>query len=283
MIVDFHTHIFPDKIAETTIGMLSSRSNTVPCTNATMTGLSDSMKKSGVTLSIIVPVVTNPDKTGKINDVAAKTNEKTKETGIFSFGGIHPDTPNYKEELTRIKNLGLKGIKLHPDYYGVMFDDIRIMRIIDKAAELGLVIVTHSGVDIGLPQKVHCTPDMVLRVMKEVKPEKLVLAHMGGWMMWEEVMDKLADLPVYFDTAFSIGKINWVDKNIKSDFHMLTDEEFVNMVRRHGSDKILFATDSPWADQKEYAELISKMPLTEEEKEKIYYKNAVKLLGIDSV
>ena len=60
----------------------------------------------------------------------------------------------------------------------------------------------------------------------------------------------------------------------------IPDEQFVRIVRTHGADKILFATDSPWAGQKEFIELLSGMPLTEEEKDQIFYKNACSLLAI---
>ena len=60
----------------------------------------------------------------------------------------------------------------------------------------------------------------------------------------------------------------------------MPEEQFVRIVRNHGADKILFATDSPWGGQKEFVEILSNMPLTEEEKEMIFSKNACKLLNL---
>lgn len=280
MIIDFHTHTFPDKIAEHTINKLSEASHSVPYTNGTMGQLQASMLRAGVALSIVLPVVTNPVKTASINRSAAELNEHSAETGIISFGGIHPETPDYKAALKEIKNLGLKGIKLHPDYYQVEFDDIRIKKIIDYASELGLIIVTHAGKDIGLYPPVYCNTEAILNVVNDVRPKKLVLAHMGGWQLWDEVIEKLADKNVYLDTAFSIGEINWVKPEEKKDFRMLTDAEFVKMVRVFGSDRILFATDSPWADPADYIDRIRKMPLSDSEKEDIFHKNAEKLLKL---
>ena len=192
--------------------------------------------------------------------------EAERKTKLLSFGGIHPDTPDYKKELKQLSDLGFRGIKLHPDYQGVYFDDIRYMRIMEYASELGLVIITHAGVDIGFPDAVRCTPKRALKVLREIKPEKLVLAHCGGWRLWDEVIDTLAGEPVYMDTAYSMGHIS--------------EELFVKLCRTHGVEKMLFATDCPWGNPKKDVETFLSMPLTEEEQELILHKNAEALLGL---
>lgn len=280
MIIDFHTHTFPDRIAAASIKVLEDTSDTIGFTDGTNKGLIESMKKAGVDMSIILPVVTNPVKTSNINRFAAETNEKTEETGLFSFGGIHPDSSDYKELIRECASLGLKGIKLHPDYYGVMFNDIRIKRIVSYATELGLIVITHAGMDIGLYPPICCSIDSILEVMREVQPDRLVLAHMGGWMNWEEVTQRLSGENVWIDTAFSLGEINWKNKDKHKPYHMLSDEMFVKMVREFGSKKVLFATDCPWADQLDYVNRIKASNLTAEEKENIFHKNAEELLGL---
>ena len=193
MIIDTHTHTFPDKIATRALAgmeksIVDNHGWDVKIKVAgTRDALSESTKKNGVDISVVVPVATKPEQSVSINEFAAHTNEKTKETGVFSLGAIHPDNEDYKDILDDIKKKGLKGIKVHPDYQKVEFDDPRYLRIFKYADELGLVIVTHAGEDIGLPKKIHCTPDMVLNVLNKVNPKKLVLAHMGGWNLWDEV------------------------------------------------------------------------------------------------
>jgi Predicted metal-dependent hydrolase of the TIM-barrel fold len=280
MIIDFHTHTFPDKIAESSIKVLEENSDTLGYTDGTNRGLMESMKRAGIDMSVILPVVTNPEKTSHINKFAAEVNETTAETGLISFGGIHPDSENYKDLIRECKELGLKGIKLHPDYYGVMFNDIRIKRIVSYASEMGLIVLTHAGMDIGLYPPLCCSIDSILEVIREVSPEKLVLAHMGGWMNWEEVTERLAGENVWLDTAFSLGEINWRDKSNHKPYHMLSDEMFVKMVRAFGSDRVLFATDCPWADQKNYVNHILNAGLTDEERENIFHNNAERLLGL---
>ena len=263
-IIDFHTHAFPDKIAGKTIAFLSEKGGIPAHTDGTTEGLRKVLAQAGISLGVVLPVVTKPEQFASITRFAEQINEEEK--GLLSFGGIHPDTPDYKSELRTLVDCGFRGIKLHPDYQGVYFDDIRYMRIMEYASELGLIIVTHAGVDIGFPDTVRCTPERALKVLREVKPEKLVLAHMGGWSLWEEVIDRLAGEPVYLDTAYTMGHIS--------------EEHFVTLCRKHGTDKILFATDCPWGNPEKDVETFLKMPLTKEEQEAILHKNAERLLGI---
>ena len=144
MIIDFHTHTFPDGIAAKTVASLGKVAGIEPKTSGTLDGLLDSMEKAGIDLSVIMPVVTRPEQFQTINNVAAKINEEYGDR-VISFGGIHPNSMNYKKELDYIKSLGLKGIKLHPDYQGVMIDDIGYKHIIDYASQLDLVIMVHAG------------------------------------------------------------------------------------------------------------------------------------------
>lgn len=263
MMIDFHTHIFPDKIAARSIEALSKVSGVKAATDGTLNGLLASMDRSGVDLSVIMPVVTKPSQYESVNTFAAKVNEEYVGR-LLSFGGIHPDSEDYKGELNRIKELGLPGIKLHPDYQGVMIDDVRYMNIIEYADALGMIIMVHAGVDIGLPEPVHCPPDKARKVLDTLKPKKLILAHMGGWKQWEEVYEYLAGEQVYLDTAFC--------------FDYMTQDMFLKLCEKHGTDKILFATDSPWSDARKDMEVIKSLPLTDEAKEAIFSGNAKQLL-----
>lgn len=269
-LIDFHTHIFPEKIAARTIASLEEHAGIKAKTDGTLQGLLQSMERTNVDLSVIMPVVTKPEQFKTVNDFAAKTNARY-EGKLLSFGGIHPadaqgDSTQYRQELRYIKDLGLKGIKLHPDYQETMIDDIGYLRIIDYATELGLIVLTHAGIDIGFPAPVHCPPEKARKVIDEVKPTKLVLAHTGGWRQWEDVEKYLVGCDVWFDTAFTSPYIR--------------KEQFERIVRNHGADKVLFATDSPWENPADTINWMESTSLTDEEKKKIYGENAGKLLTI---
>ncbi|MCD8355312.1 MAG: amidohydrolase family protein [Clostridia bacterium] len=282
MIIDFHTHTFPDKIAGSVISKLQKLSRSKPFTDATNDDLRRSMEKSGVDVSILLPVMTNPGQVQKLNELAARINEHWHETGLLSFGGMHPDAENYKEALYHVADMGLKGIKLHPAYQGTDFDDIRFLRIIDKASELGLVVLTHAGWDIGIPGHNFCNTTHVRHVMKEVNPDKLVLAHMGGWWDWDAVETELAGLPLYFDTAFSVGDILPAPGTSRSpeESHNMDREQFTRLVRRLGTDRVLFATDCPWSDQSEFLKFMRECDFSAQELADILGNNAQKLLAI---
>ena len=282
MIIDFHTHTFPDKIAAAAIEKLSKLSHTRPFSDGTAAGLSASAKAAGIDLSVILPVATNTKQVPSINGYAAKANETTDTTGLFSFGCMHPDYPEWKEELSRIASLGLKGIKLHPVYQNVDFDDPRYLRILDRAGELGLIVITHAGLDIGYPGVERCTPEMVLNAVKQVGAVKLVLAHMGGWRQWGKVEELLVGQSVWIDTSFSAGNITPLDDGYYSpdDLPMLDETDFLRMIRKFGTDRVLFGTDSPWSDQKASLDLIATLPLEKDERNAILGGNARRLLQL---
>lgn len=275
MIIDAHTHTYPEKIAAKAIAKLEKNSGTKAYTNGIQSGLMASMKEAGISYSLLLPVATSKKQVETINEVAAETNEKASETGLLSFGGIHPETENVSEVLHRIKALGLKGIKLHPDYQETFFNDIRYKRIVSKATELGLYITVHAGVDIGLPNPVHCTPDHVLEVLKDTESDHLILAHMGGWRLWPEVKEKLMGKHLYFDTSFSGDYL--LRDGVEG---MLSKEAFVDLIHAMGSDYVLFGTDSPWSSQKESVSWFMETNLTETEKEQILSGNFMRIIGI---
>ena len=282
IVIDFHTHTFPEKIAARTIDALSRMGHVRAFTDGTPGQLHASMIKAGIDLAVLLPVATSPGQVEHINDFAAKINETTKESGQLSFGCIHPDYENYHQELGRLKAEGFKGIKIHPPYQGIPLDDIRYLRILDRAAQLGLIVLTHAGEDIGFPGVYNCTPLMCRHVIEQIGPFSFVLAHMGGWNNWDEARQVLPGTGVYLDTSFATGVLHstkdryWDHQNAR----MLTKEEFMEMVGLFGADHILFGTDSPWDDQAKTLAYMRSLPLADEERDLILGKNAERLLGV---
>lgn len=282
MVVDIHTHTFPDKIAASALRTLQSMSHVVPFSDGTAAGLAASMKAAGVDYSLVLPVATSARQVVHVNDASAQVNASGRETGILSFGCMHPDFPDWKSELARVAELGLRGIKLHPIYQDVDFDDPRYLRILDRAAEVGLIVLTHAGRDIGYPDRVRCAPEMVLHAIRQVGPTPLILAHMGGWRNWDQVEELLADTQVYLDTAFTLGSMtpNGDGYYGPADLKRMEEEQFLRMVREFGADRVLFGTDSPWDGQAEALAQFRALPLTQAEQTAILGGNAQRLLGL---
>ena len=269
MIIDFHTHAFPDKIAERTVAALGKVANMTPLTDGTVDGLRRKLFDSGIDLGVILPVVTRADQFESINRFAASISAD----GVISFGGIHPDDEDVESHVAHIKSLGLRGIKIHPDYQGAYIDDERYVRIAKAALSAGLVVVTHAGVDVGFPgHPVRCTPERAERFLSAVTDGDaemelpIVFAHGGGYGMHDDVMRYLAGRKVYIDISMMPVISN--------------TDEVTELIRMHGARRILFASDCPWGDPAEGVRFVNSLPITEEERELILHKNSERLLGI---
>lgn len=284
MIIDFHSHTFPDAIAEKAVNKLQAAAHTRPFTDGTAGGLLASMAAAGVDASLVLPVATSAHQVAHVNDASIRMNERAGETGLYSFGCMHPDHPEWHAELGRLARAGVRGIKIHPPYQGADIDDPRFLRILDRAGELDLTVVTHAGLDVGLPGARQATPEKLLRAVKAVGPVRLVLAHMGGWRCWQDVERLLPGTGVYVDTSFSLGPMTPLDDGYYPDdqsLERLEEEAFLRMIRLFGADRVLFGTDSPWEAQAAEVDRIKNLPLTLQEKAAILGNNAAKILHID--
>ena len=269
MIIDFHTHVFPDKIADVTIATLSKNGGIPAHSNGKLCGLINSMGTNGIDVSVNLPVLTKGTQIESVFNFAKGINkENTTQGKVISFCGIHPRIENYELWLEKIKENGFLGIKIHPDYQGTFFDDDSYLRILKKAKELNLITVTHAGLDGAyIGQEIKCTPRRVLNALDKLGGyEKLVLAHLGGNELFDEVYESLAGENVYFDTSYVLP--------------FLSREQFEKMVLKHTEDKILFATDSPWQNQGKMVEILKSYELGAVTEDKILCQNARKLLKI---
>ena len=269
MIIDFHTHIFPDRLANTTISLLSEKGGIPPFSDGTVDGLLDRMAEASADICVTLPVLTSPAQFDSVNRFAREINERfeNSEKRLISFAGIHPACEDIEQKMTFIKESGFLGVKIHPDYQGTFIDDDGYVRIVQEAARLDLVVVTHSGVDGAYrDMPVRCTPKRAAELLKKAPHSKLVFAHCGANEMFDEVLDTLCGADVYFDTAYVL---RFVGK-----------DTFCKIVERHGADRILFASDSPWSDIRTDVEIINSFELDENTKKKIFCENARALLGI---
>jgi len=269
MIIDFHTHIFPDKIANKTVDALSRGASIPSHTDGTFKGLVSSMEKNGIDISVNLPVITRTSQLESVNNFAKDLNKKVY-TGsrIISFAGMHPDIYDCEAALYDIKSRGFLGIKLHPDYQGTFIDDERYVRILKTAKELDLITLTHAGFDgayVGQPIK--CTPERVFRALDRIGGyDKLVLAHMGANELFSDFYSILAGERIFIDTSYVLPFIG--------------RDMLEKILVKHGDDRILFATDSPWQNQGVMVNLLKGYICDSSVENKIFCENAKKLLNI---
>ena len=269
MIVDFHAHAFPDALAERSVAFLAAKAGISHYADGTVKGLAEAASRVKADGALVLPVVTKPSQFRSINAFAARINAGEFDAygvKLRSFGGIHPDDEDIEGELAEIKAMGLKGVKIHPDYQQTFIDDAKNLRIIEGAAKLGLLVSVHAGLDLGFPDCTHCTPARAKNMLRLTGAENVILAHMGGFSMWEEVADLLVGEKVRFDTGVVA---RYMDPALAS-----------KIIKAHGADKVLFATDSPWASYEDSVAFVRSLDLSEEEKTKIFGENAAKLLGL---
>ena len=149
-------------------------------------------------------------------------------------------------------------------YQGFFADEARMMPLYEAIADLGLILMLHSGVDIGYPAPVHCTPWMVKNIVTNVPHLTLVSAHMGAHALWRDVEGMLLGQNIYIDTSYS--------------WYILRNERMADMIRKHGSENVLFGTDSPWKSADEEVAHITGLDLPPHDIDNILYRNAQRLL-----
>lgn len=263
MLIDFHTHCFPQKIARRAIEKLAYEAGGLEAyTDGTADGLKELMKNSGVDAAVVLNIATNEKQMHSVNDFAASINNGTD---IFAFGSVYPHSDAALEELERIKALGLKGVKLHPEYQSFFVDDEKMKPIYKKISELGLITVFHAGADYGFSPPLKCAPRNLKNALKWFDTP-VVAAHWGGLGCSGEVLELLCGTDLYFDISFGYSQISRSAAR--------------RIVEKHGTDKLLFGTDAPWQNAEMQKRLLNTLELSETEKENIYFKNAEKLLEI---
>ncbi len=264
MIIDFHTHAFPDALAPRAIDTLVKACGGIfdPVTNGTVGDLTRAMDDFGVDISVIQPVITKASQTRSLNEWAAASESER----IIAFGGIYPHTDDYKRDIDFVCSLGLRGLKFHAEYQAFSVDSPEMMRIYDYAFERGLIVLHHAGFDPAFPPPFRSSPKQFLNIVRAMRGGILVAAHFGGQQQWDDVERYLVGENIYLDT--SMGQKYY------------PPEQFLRISKNHGADKILFGSDSPWSCAKDEIKSIKNSALTAEEKKKILGENAAKILGI---
>lgn len=275
MLIDFHTHFFPERIAARTMQILRERmaeinnienleDRTYPiCTDATLEDTKRCMKRAGVDLNVLLPIATRDGQSDNVNNYAEMVNDGKN---IISFGSVFPYQKDWEYVICDLADRGFKGIKLHPEGQQFDIDGKEGLRVIKKAVELGMLVVIHAGIDPGFEGKPHSSPLKFRHLMEETDGSRIIAAHLGGLMQWDDVEKYLVGTPINMD-------ISYVSK-------VMDMEQYRRIIVNHGPEKILFASDCPWQDPEETLRDLRSVNLDEESMELITYKNAKRLLKI---
>ena len=264
-IIDFHTHAFPDKLAERAMATLEAEAEAEGVTaylNGKTHALLDSMDRAGIDKSVVCSIATRPEQFEAI----LQWSSSIRSSRLLPFPSVHPWDKDFKEHIKRIAGEGFQGIKFHPYYQDFYLDEDRVLPIYEAAGLAGLAIVMHTGFDIAFERIRRCDPARIMNVLKRFADLKLVTTHLGAWEDWDEVERLITGKPIFMEISFALESLG--------------PERGKRMIEAHPEGYIMFGTDSPWTDQSATLGLLRGLGLAPARLDSILSGAARKLLGI---
>lgn len=254
-VIDTHAHIYPDAIAAKAAESIGDFYHIPMNLDGTLGTLLGRGTAAGISRFLVHSVAITWERAQAINDFIHRSAASHPDR-LIGFGTLHPEHPQAEKELDRIMGLGLKGVKLHPDFQRFCLDDPKAIYLFEAMAEREMPLLVHTG-DKRYP---YSQPERMARALDRVPSLKAICAHMGGWSVWEEGWKLLA------------GRGNvWVDTS--SSLYAMAPEAAVKVIHRYGVDRVFFGTDYPmWKPEKELARFRA-LPLDQAEQEKILHLN----------
>lgn len=257
IIIDFHTHIYPEKIAAKAIASVEEFYTIRVQKDGTAHTLLECGKRGNIGRFVVFSAAVDAEKVQVINDyIASECKVHPEFTG---FGTLHPDLKNPQDEIERLIALGLKGIKFHPDMQKCNIDDKRMMDIY-AMLEGRLPIIFHTG-DYRFS---FSHPSRLAVVLDNFPNLCAIAAHFGGWSLFDVAYDCLKNRNCYFD--------------ISSSLPHLGTRRAGELIRAYGAERILFGSDYPMWDPADCVREFMRIDLTDNEREMILYKNAQAIL-----
>lgn len=261
-IIDTHCHIYPEKIAAKAVAGTDSFYDTVAKCDGTASSLLRIDSEVGIDFALVHSVATTPKQVDSINRFISQT-VKDSDGRFMGFGTLHPNSEDQRADVLRLMELGLQGVKLHPDIQRFKIDDYRCLRIYELCEEFGLPILMHTGDK----RYDFSNTNRLIPILETYTNLTIIGAHMGGWSLWEEASLELAGIPnLYVDCS---STMYWVPL-----------EKTAEIIRRYGADRVLFGSDYPMWHPKDEVDMFFKLGLSEDEMRLILSENAKKLYGL---
>lgn len=265
-IIDAHAHIYPEKIAARAVDAVGDFYGVemFAAGQGTPEHLLSRQSEVPITHFLVHSVATTPHSVETINNFIAAQCKAHPE--FIGFMTMHQDYETPEQEVERAIELGLRGVKIHPDTQKVAMDDPRLMALYE-IIEGRLPIVIHCG-DYRYD---YSSPQRLLKVAKAFPKLRIDAAHFGCWSRFEigyDVLYKdLADRDnIFLDTS--------------SSSFMLGARRMGELSRLWGTEHIMFGSDYPmWDPAEEYRTLLNS-GFTEDELENILWHNAERFIGI---
>lgn len=260
MIIDIHTHVFPEKIAEkASHGIQEFYNITVPY-SGTVDKLLELSDRASVDKVVIHSPATTPHQVESINNFIIECTKKHPDR-IIGFMTMHPEFENINSEVDRCIDAGLKGLKIHPDFQRFMIDDKNAYNIYDTISGR-LPLLVHTG-DFRYQWS---KPSRMAKVMDDFPDLTVIGAHFGGWSEWDDAAEVFKNKKIYVDTSSTMYKV--------------PPEHINELIHIYGTEHVLFGTDYPMWDAETELKYFDKLNLTNAERELIFHENAESLLSL---
>lgn len=262
-IIDAHCHIYPEKIALKAAKGTGDFYGEMPACSGTLDELLETGKAAGIDHFVVQSVATTSAQVRKINEFIAQQISEHPET-LTGLGTLHPDCDNIAEEVSFIKILGLKGVKLHPDIQRFKLNDERCFIMYQCCEKAGLPMLIHTGDK----RYDYSNPNRLEPILERYKDLLIIGAHMGGWSIWEEACDKLR-------------KYDNLVVDCSSTLSYISPSLSKQLIRAYGADRVLFGTDYPLHLPQKEMRLFQNLELTQSEYRVILNSNAKRIFGIE--
>ena len=259
-IIDIHTHIYPEKIARrATDSVRDFYQIDGEGMDGTVQMLRDRGAKAGISQYVVLPVSNTPSHVQSINDFIL---EQTKlHDDFIGFGTLHAEMEGLTDELERIVNMGLRGIKMHPDSQAFAIDDKRLFPVYEALQEK-LPVMLHMGD----PRYNFSHPVRLKRVLQLFPRLQVIAAHFGGYTMYHTARELLWDTNCVFDVSSSLM---FMERG--------QAEKYINS---YGAERMAYGTDYPLWDPVREVERFHQLDLTDEQFDQISHKTAERILKL---
>lgn len=276
MFIDCHMHAFADKIADKAVDQLIHYYNIPTHHGGHFADLIASANEASLDALIMLVAATKPEQLKPANDWILSLARLSREEicsklgvnripQLIPFGTYHPDAPNWKEEIDRLRASGIKGIKLHPEFQRIDLADPKLNPFWEEVRN-DFILMIHVG-DPNVSQDNYSTPRKVANILDHFPGIRIIAAHLGGYCFWEDALEHLAGKDVYLDTS---SALDYIELPL-----------FRQIVNKHGLGKILFGSDYPLKSPQEELEVFDRIDwLKPSEKADILGNNCAALLNL---
>lgn len=263
MIIDAHTHVWPDRIAE-----IALTANPVPGLTARgdgkLSGLAGDMSRSGVDVSCCLAIANEARHVDRVNEFATSTRADNR----LAFGTVHVDL-SVEENLSSLRRHGITAVKVHPLFQNYALDHPRLWELFEAFGD-EIAVITHVGEGGDAYRNSLSSPAMIRDIAAQFPDLRLVACHFGGYKLLDDAEELLAGADIVLETSWPPG------------LSTLRPERVRDLIRRHGAERVVFGSDWPMTSPGEEIRTIESLGLSDDETKLVLGGTMARILRLPS-